>query len=555
MYVVADPTVIETNPHIARAYSWLGFNSPNEFMVLSGFLVFCIVVIGLLFKALTHYAIYRFSTMRNCSISTRMLRLYLYQPYSWFLHRNSSDIAAVVLSQVNELVKRALMPAMQFVASAILVLFLVGLLVAVQPLVALTAAGVLGFAYGAIYGTVRRTLERLGAERHMANRQRFRVAAEATGGIKDLKLMGLEDVFLRRYHETARRVAEREAFTGALTQVPRYLLEATVFGGLMFFVLFLLVRGHGTMMEIIPILALYAFAGARLFPALQQVFGSLSSMRFSQTTLDRLHEDLEEKSAAGRPPRSVTPPLRLSERLELSDVHYAYPCAERAALRGLDLCIRARTTVGIVGGTGAGKTTAVDVVLGLLVPDRGEVRVDGVSITPANVGAWQQSVGYVPQQIFLTDDSVVANIAFGLEKDAVDRALVERAARTAELHDFVMSELPRGYETIVGERGVRLSGGQRQRIGIARALYHDPDVLILDEATSALDNLTERAVMDSVRNLARQKTIIMVAHRLTTVQDCDQIFMLEQGRLCACGTFQELLASSGKFRMLAGAVA
>jgi ABC-type multidrug transport system fused ATPase/permease subunit len=219
----------------------------------------------------------------------------------------------------------------------------------------------------------------------------------------------------------------------------------------------------------------------------------------------------------------------------------------------MSLAIPARSTVGIVGGTGAGKTTTVDIMLGLLVPDRGTLSVDGVAITPGTMRAWQRSIGYVPQQIFLSDDTVAANIAFGLKADDIDHAAVEQAARIAELHDFVMRELPNGYATRVGERGVRLSGGQRQRIGIARALYHDPDVLILDEATSALDNLTERAVMDAVHNLGRAKTIVMIAHRLSTVRECDTIFMLEGGRVVAEGSYDDLIESNRQFRALAGA--
>ena len=232
-------------------------------------------------------------------------------------------------------------------------------------------------------------------------------------------------------------------------------------------------------------------------------------------------------------------------------MHFSYPLAERKALQGLSLSIPARTTVGIVGGTGAGKTTAVDLMLGLLTVQEGTLAVDGMPITARNLRAWQDNIGYVPQAIFLTDDTVAANIAFGIPPEQVDRAAVERAARIAELHDFVTEELPQGYDTLVGERGIRLSGGQRQRIGIARALYHDPDVLIMDEATSALDNLTEKAVMDAVHNLGHAKTIVLIAHRLTTVQSCDTIFMLEHGRLIAQGCYDELLDSSRKFRAMA----
>jgi len=289
-----------------------------------------------------------------------------------------------------------------------------------------------------------------------------------------------------------------------------------------------------------------------MFPAVQQVYQSLAWLRSSRTVLDRVHSDMQEATGQLPPTRGAIGGLFLEKQLELSHVVYAYPATDRPALHGLSLTIQARTTVGIVGGTGAGKTTAVDVMLGLLTPQKGALKVDGVPITSDHMRAWQNTIGYVPQQIFLVDDSVAANIAFGIPADQVDHAAVEQAAKVANLHDFIMSELPQGYQTFVGERGVRLSGGQRQRIGIARALYHDPNVLILDEATSALDNLTERAVMEAVHNLSHEKTIIMIAHRLSTVKDCDTIFLMEKGRLVAQGRYDELAAENETFRRMTG---
>jgi ABC-type multidrug transport system fused ATPase/permease subunit len=324
------------------------------------------------------------------------------------------------------------------------------------------------------------------------------------------------------------------------------------FGGMVLLVLGLLVQGNGQLSDILPTLGVFAFAGLRMFPALQQIYNSLTRIRFIGPMLDNVHRDmLQTYIAPPEPVAATAAPLKLRDRLELADVHYAYPSAERAALRGLNLGIAANTTVGIVGGTGAGKTTAVDLILGLLNPDKGELRVDGIPVTAQTMRGWQDVLGYVPQQIFLVDDTVSANIAFGVSPANHDHAAIERAARLAELHDFVVGEMPQGYDTMVGERGVRLSGGQRQRIGIARALYHDPDVLILDEATSALDNLTERAVMDAVQNLGRQKTIIMIAHRLSTVRNCDTIFLLEKGVVIANGSYDALVAGSESFRRLA----
>jgi ABC-type multidrug transport system fused ATPase/permease subunit len=400
---------------------------------------------------------------------------------------------------------------------------------------------------------VRRYLTRMGKVRLSANRARFQIAQEAMGGIKEVKILGLEEAYLARFRIPSLEMARSSTGVQIVGELPRHLLEAVAFGGVIALVIVLLLREGSNLAAVLPVLGVFAFAGLRMFPSVQQIYHSLIQLRSSDPVLEAIHRDMHEVNSIPRPSRDAAGRIRLDRGLSLDDVHYSYPNAERASLKGLTLSIDARTTVGIVGGTGAGKTTAVDIILGLLEPQRGSLRVDGEIIGPKNLRSWQNILGYVPQQIFLTDDSVAANIAFGIVPDRIDMAAVERAARVANLHEFVTNELPQAYQTFVGERGVRLSGGQRQRIGIARALYHDPDVLILDEATSALDNLTEKAVIDAVHNLAQEKTIIMIAHRLTTVRDCDTIFLLENGRLVAQGSYQELLANNASFRQLATA--
>jgi ABC-type multidrug transport system fused ATPase/permease subunit len=556
--VLAQPETVESNAHLARVNAMLGFTETRSFLMFLGGAVFVILVGTSVLKAVTQYSIFRFATMRGYSISRRLLAGYLARPYTWFLNRHSADLGANILTDVQKVISSALLPAMKLLSQGAVVLFLVTLLIVVNPFAAGVLALLLGGSYALIYLAVRNRLALVGGRRYRANQQRFQISGDAMAGIKDVKLLGLEQSYIRRFSWPARQIAEADALSAVIGEVPRYVLEAVAFGGLLLFVLFLLASGSGTLADIVPVLGVYAFSALRLFPALQQVYVSFTALRFSRPTLDKLHEDMtaigladpETPAAAAGAPRRK---LHLAERLELEDVHYSYPAAERPALAGVDMAIPARSSVGIVGGTGAGKTTVVDVILGLLRPGQGALMVDGAAVAGADLRAWQNSIGYVPQQIFLTDDTVRANIAFGLDPRDVDPAAVERAARVAELHDFVMRELPAGYDTEVGERGVRLSGGQRQRIGIARALYHDPDVLILDEATSALDNLTERAVMEAVANLGRAKTVIMIAHRLTTVRNCDVIFMMERGRVVAQGSYDELLERNRAFQaMVAG---
>ncbi len=556
MAVLTEPANIEKNAGLAFLYDGLGFTSTQNFMIFLGACTFLVVMVGIVAQIVSSYAILRFSNDRAFTLSSRLLRGYLRQPYAWFLNRHSSDLGKSVLSEVDAVVNQTFIPAMRLISNIFIAAFVAALLVALQPWVALGAAALLTLSYVGIFAIARKWLAFFGEERFAANHDRFRIAQEATGGIKDVKLLGLEEGYVRRFNLPAARMARANTFKGVIGEAPRFLLQGIAFGGMLLVILVLLIRGDGGLGGILPMLAVYAFAGLRLLPAMQQVYNQVTLLRFNRVTLDALHRDIREIGVneigeeAGAPPVSVAP-IHLRDKLELAGIHYNYPNTERSALRGLDLEIRAQTTVGIVGGTGAGKTTAIDLILGLLVPGAGEIRVDGAPITPDNLRAWQNSIGYVPQQIFLTDDTIAANIAFGLPRDEIDMDAVERAARVAELHGFISTDLPLGYQTRVGERGVRLSGGQRQRIGIARALYHDPDVLIMDEATSALDNLTEKAVMDAVHNLGRAKTIILIAHRLTTVRTCDTIFMLEQGRLIAQGTYAELIDGNRAFRAMA----
>ncbi len=557
--VLANPEVIRTNETLAAVYAFFGFTTDRGFLIFLGVGVLIVLVLSLGFKAVTQYWTFRFGTMRGYTISLRLLQGYLQQPYAWFLDRHSADLGTRILMDVNKAVGQALLPAMKVLSHAAVTIFLVGLLIVVEPVAAVVLAVLLGGSYVLVYFGVRRKLTRVGLRRHEANEERFEVSADAIGGIKDVKLLGLEADYLRRFQHPAYRVAESDATSAVIGEVPRYILEIVAFGGLLVFVLFLLARGDGTLGDIVPVIGVYAFAALRMFPALQGLYASFTTLRFARPTLDRLHEDMVENGlglapAEVLPPAKERPTLRLNGELELRGLKYRYPKAERPAVEGLDMIVPARTTVGIVGGSGAGKTTAVDLLLGLLEPQDGSILVDGTPVTIENRRLWQNALGYVPQQIFLTDDTIRANIAFGIDPRLVDDAAVERAARIAELHDFITNEMPEGYNTKVGERGVRLSGGQRQRIGIARALYHDPDVLIMDEATSALDNLTERAVMDAVHNLGRAKTIILIAHRLTTVRNCDAIYMMERGRVIAAGTYDDLVRDSDAFRaMSAGA--
>lgn len=550
--VLANPDVIDTNPALRAAYETLGFTDKNSFLYFVGVAVFVILIVSIVFKAATHYSIYRFTHMRGYSISQRLVSGYLKQPYEWFLSRNSADLAKTVLSEVEQVIFSAMIPAMMLIAYAATALALVILLLVVNPWLSIIMTALLGGAYALTYIFLRKYLLRIGSDRLQANEARFMTVQESFGGIKDVKIGGHEDAFMRRFEQPAQRYARNLATSKIASYIPRYVIEGVGFGG-MFLLVLSLMGDAGSLAQALPLIGLYGLAGFRLLPALQAVYLNLSTLRFAKPSLDALHADIQmiSNTADQTPEKQIAQPLVLRDGLTLNDVTFHYAGTAQPSLAGLSLKIGANTTVGIVGGSGAGKTTAIDIILGLLWPTSGQLRVDDTVIDARNVRAWQRSIGYVPQQIFLSDASLAANIAFGIPKDLIDMAAVEEAARTANLHDYIVSDLPDGYHTKVGERGVRLSGGQRQRIGIARALYHDPELLIFDEATSALDNLTEKAVMDAVNNLAHRKTIIIIAHRLSTVRACDNIFLLEHGRLEAQGSYDELLDTNDHFRSMA----
>ena len=550
--VVSEPEIVTQNQYFSDVYQSLNFSSTTVFLYFLGAIVFAFTVFAISFKAFTIYKLINFAELRSYSLGRRMVEGYLGQPYDWFLNRHSADLGKTILSEVQQVIGGALVPMMHLISQTIVTIVLLSLLIYVDPLLTLKVISVLGFFYAIVYLSLRNYLKLIGVERVKANQQRYQIVQEIFGGIKDVKVKGLETELLGRFEEPARNYAQRQAASQIVSQLPRYALETISIGGIMLIVLFLMAE-FGGVEKALPVIVLYVFVGYRLMPSLQTIYSQLSILRFSGPALDTLHSDLTQYASDGSWISSPEPDTKLliKNSLKLDGVTYTYPGSDCPIINNLSIEVPVNTTVGLVGVTGAGKTTTVDLLLGLLEPQKGRFFVDDTVISKDNIRSWQHNLGYVPQHVYLADDTISANIAFGVPADQVDQDAVERAARIAALHDFVSKELPDGYAALVGERGVRLSGGQRQRIGIARALYHDPDVLILDEATSALDNLTESAVMDAVNNIGHKKTTILIAHRLSTVRNCDQIFLLDKGQLLDQGNYQELIDKNEKFRAMA----
>jgi ATP-binding cassette, subfamily B, bacterial PglK len=397
---------------------------------------------------------------------------------------------------------------------------------------------------------MKKRIAYLGTMRMLANKERYLITGETFGGIKDVKLHSLEAVFTKNFAKHSSLFSKYTASNEAAAILPYTIIQILVFGGMILSLLAMLGAGK-ELGEIIPTLGLLAFAGLKIIPKFQTIYQSLARIRFGTPSVTILKKHLAMEEA--EPPMHVVPLPLIPERyIALESVTFRYPNTEAVAVADLSLTIPVNSTIGLVGASGAGKTTAIDLLLALYAPQEGQLRVDDTTITADNRRAWQRSIGYVPQDIFLLDASVRENIAFGIPEDEIDDAAVEHAAKQANLHEFVTTQLQEGYATRVGERGIRLSGGQKQRIGIARALYRQPSVLVFDEATSAVDNVTEREIVAALTSLGGQKTIIMIAHRLDTVRHCDCIYLMERGKVVASGTFDELAASEKRFQNMLG---
>lgn len=550
--LVTDPSIVETNRILARTYDLLGFQSTNAFLVFAGAGALVLLVISNAFTALTEYLLLRYSWNLNHSLSVRLLREYVAKPYVFFLDQNSAALATNILSETKQAVRGFVLAALNLMSRTVVAIFILALLIGLYPLLAILTFGFLGAAYGVTFLLVKRGMAESGRQRSYSDRARHQAAFEVLGGIKDIKLLGREEPFLKRYERHSRNYERQMAKQQVIALFPRYAFETIAFGGMLMIVLILLLRGEGVQ-QIVPTLGVFAFATLRLLPALQSLFGSMTSLRFSVTAIDVLHRDIRTDSDLHIISRRGLAPQPFTRVLELDAVDFTYPNGKGPVLSDFSLAVAANSTVGIVGPTGSGKTTTVDILLGLLEPEAGALKVDGVVIDEDNRAAWQSNLGYVPQQIYLADDTIAANIAFGVRARDLDMAAVERAATLANIHEFVTKELPEGYDTVIGERGVRLSGGQRQRLGIARALYHNPAVLVFDEATSALDGITEESIFRAVSELGKSKTIVMIAHRMTTVRDCDVIYLLEKGKVTAKGSYDDLIATNARFRAMARA--
>lgn len=549
MALVGNKGLLYEENKIGELYRLSGFAEPHEFIFFAGVLVLVILAISAAVSMFTTWRLSLFSTKIGSEIGDRLYQYYMYQPWLFHTSGSSSQLTKKISSDSNRVTSQIITPLMQMNAKLVFATLMLVTLFAFNPVVAITAIVIFLLAYAVLYRFVRNKLAENGRNISMVSTQRYKLMAEGFGGIKDVLLLGRQSVLISKFQQSGKVLSYSQGTNQALAQTPRYFMEFVAYSAVIFLVLYLIKSYNGDLAMILPVLAVYALAGFKLLPAFQQIYTSIASIKGGMAAFESIRQELLNSEDTA-PVVTSEQILKPQESIELNNIVFAYPGKLQPALDGVNICIPVNKTVGIVGPTGSGKSTAIDLILGLIQPDSGMLAVDGKQINHSNLRAWQNALGYVAQSIFLSDATILENIAFGLPQNEIDIERAKLVIKLAHLEELI-NELPDGLNTRVGERGVQLSGGQRQRIGISRALYNDASVLVFDEATSALDGITEKLIMDAIHELAGSKTIIMIAHRLKTVEKCDVIYFISKGKVLDSGTFDELVERNPVFRKMA----
>ena len=550
MALVGDMSQLQEDGVIAQIFHSSKIASESDFLFILGIGVLIMLFLSAIISMYTIWRLAMFANKIGVEIADRLYTYYLKQ--SWLFHASSSSaqLTKKIATEAQRLTDGVLVPIMQMNARIVLTLFISLSIFFYDPQVAIIGLAVFAIAYFFLFKVVKMRLQRNGTAISNVNEQRYRLMNEGFGGIKDVLLLGRDFDFIRRFNITGRTLAYSQGNNSALTLVPRYFIELIAFGSMIALVLYLLSSHEGNLGMVLPIFSVYALSTFKLLPAFQQIYASLATIKGNIAAFESVEQDLVDSAhknlvALSPEKRSINPKNNIS----LENIVFTYPNKNEITLDNLNIDIKVNSIVGIVGPSGAGKSTLIDIILGLIEPQQGQLKIDDNYIDNSNRRFWQNTIGFVAQTIFLSEGSISENIAFGIPKEQIDIDKVQNALKLAHLDEFVKN-LKNGIDTKVGERGVQLSGGQRQRIGIARALYQKADVLIFDEATSSLDGITEKMIMDAIHDFSGKKTIILIAHRLKTVQKCDEIFFLEKGKVQDQGTYEELIKKNKNFKKM-----
>ena len=550
MALVGDMSQLEQNTLFAKIYIESGVASESQFVFFIGLCVLGLLFISMIISIFTTWGLSMFANKIGTEIADRLYTYYLNQDWLFHASGSSAQLTKKIATETMRVTGAVLVPLMQMNSKVTLSLLMSTSIFLYDPKVALIGLSIFAISYFFLFKVFRNKLNKNGIAISEVNEERFRLMNEGFGGIKDLLLMGRDNDFIDRFNKSGKTLAYSQGTNAALVQAPRYFVELLAFGSMIVLILYLIASHNGNLGMILPILSVYAIGIIKLLPAFQQIYSSMAIIKANIPAFESIKQDLydslHKESKSQKFERNCFTPKK---NISLENITFTYPNKEEPALNELDMSISANNVIGIVGPSGSGKSTLIDILLGLIYPQKGHLKIDNEIINMKNRRSWQNTIGFVAQSIFLSEGTIAENVAFGLPSNQIDLDQVNHALEIAHLSEFVKS-LKNGINTKVGERGVQLSGGQRQRIGIARALYNNAQVLVLDEATSSLDGITEKMIMEAIDAFSGKKTIILVAHRLKTVQKCDQIFFIDKGKVIDQGTYQELIKTNKQFKSM-----
>ena len=551
--IIANPDRVLEYAPAERLFSRFNIQTSRELLLWGGSLLIAIFFIKNIYLIFFYYIEARYTNSRFYKIAHRLMSSYMQAPYTFHLQRNTADLLRNTNQEVRLLIQQVITPTLILGKEFLMAMTIVTFLLILEPIISLLVFTLLGLVVGVFFLLTQKRVKRYGLEEQIHRRGLIKALNQGVGGIKDARVLNREAEFIEKFRFAAHRSSILLTRMNFLSKIPKPIVETIAVGGIMLIAVIMVLQDR-PIISIIPVLTLFAMATVRLMPAIQQITKSITKLRYNIVVVDPLYDDITELAEYRKQflaDRKKKERLQMQRDIEVRNVHYHYPGSDEMALDGVTLAIPRGQSIAFTGPSGAGKTTIVDLLLGLLEPVRGEILVDDKNIKD-HLSAWQRNIGYIPQFIYLSDETLRCNIAFGVPEKEIDDDMVWKALRLAQLEEFIL-KLPDGLDTVIGERGVRLSGGQRQRVGIARALYHDPQVLIMDEATSALDNVTEKQIIQAIEKLRGERTIITIAHRLTTVMKCDRIYFMMEGKVHSEGTYDELIQHNEKFRVLADA--
>ena len=550
MALVGDLSILEGDNMLGALYLKSNVVDEYQFVFYLGIIVLFTLILAASTSMYITWRVCMFANDIGAEISHRLYSYYLNQDWLFHTMGSSSNLIKKITTESTRVTHEVLFPLLQMNSRIVLIFFILLVIFFYDPIVVTVGFIVFSLPYIILFRFVQKLLKSNSKSISIMFVERFRLMSEGFGGIKDVLLLGRSSDFKKRFFKAGNKLAHAQGTNVAIAAVPRYFMELLAFGSMVGLVLYLVKASEGNLGVLLPTLSVYALAGFKLLPALQQTYGSIARIKGNLSAYDSIRDDLKEiNSETGAEEQTNQQVWSKHNEINLKDITFCYPNKDLPALKSVSIAIKPNSTVGFIGTSGCGKSTLADVIIGLIKPQQGEVIIDGIPLSKKNSRAWKNKIGFVPQSIFLTEGTIAENVAFGIQQDLINYENVEKALKLANMKEWV-SGLKLGTQTKVGERGVQLSGGQRQRIGIARALYYEADVLVFDEATSALDGITEKIIMDAIHEFKGRKTLVLIAHRLKTVQKCDQIFMMEKGSVIDSGTYQKLLEKNKDFKKM-----